>query len=94
MKALAREAVEKDHAEVILLGCTAEFGFYEKLQKEIGVPVIDAALCSLKYLEFLIEIKKKLNWGLSRAGAFVVPPKKEIKAFKLEEQFDIKGLWL
>jgi allantoin racemase len=94
MRKLAKEAVEKDRAEVVILGCTIEFGFYEELQNELGVPVLDAVLSSLKYAEFLIEIKKKLNWGLSKVGAFVMPPKKEIKDFKLEEQYGTGNLWI
>ncbi len=93
MRQLAKEAVEKDGAEVVILGCTIGFGFYEELQNEIGVPVLDPALSSLKYAEFLIEIKKKFNWGISKVGAFEMPPIKEIKDFKLEEQYKIKNIW-
>ena len=93
MRQLAKEAVEKDGAEVIILGCTVGFGFYEELQNEIGVPVLDAALCSLKYAEFLIEIKKKFNWGISKIGAFEIPPENEIKDFRIEEQFNLKKVW-
>ena len=38
---LAGEAVKKDMAEVIILGCTAQFGFFRELQEAIGVPVTD-----------------------------------------------------
>jgi len=44
MRAAAREAVEVDGAEVIILGCTIEFGFYKELQEELGVPVIEPFL--------------------------------------------------
>lgn len=93
MKALAREAVEKDLAEVIILGCGIQFGFYKELQEEIGVPVIDPVLAALKYVEFLVEIKTRLNWGFSKIGGFESPPLEEIRNFKLEEQYQIKGLW-
>ena len=38
----AREAVERDRAEVIVLGCSITFGFYKELQRMLAVPVIGA----------------------------------------------------
>jgi len=32
----AREAVEGDGAEVVILGCTMQFGFYVELQEHLG----------------------------------------------------------
>ncbi|UCB46039.1 MAG: hydantoin racemase [Spirochaetota bacterium] len=93
MKTLSREAVEKDLAEVLILGCGIQFGFYRELQKEIGVPVIDPVLASLKYIELLVEIKHRLDWGISKAWGFESPSLEEIQRFKLEEQYKIKGLW-
>ena len=42
LMAEARAAVHEDGAEVIVLGCTAEYGFHAAMQAELGVPVIDA----------------------------------------------------
>ena len=89
----AREAVEKDLAEVIILGCTAQFGFYRELQKDIGVPVIDPILAALKYAELLIEVKKRFNWGHSKIYGFEGPPRDEIKSWKLQEGYGIKEIW-
>lgn len=92
LQASAREAVEKDLAEVIILGCTAQFGFYRELQEYIGVPVIDPILAALKYTEFLVEVKKRFNWGHSKIYGFEGPPRDEIKSWKLKEQYGIKEI--
>ena len=45
-KALVREggkAVQEDHAEIIVLGCTGMVGNAEWLSKKLGVPVVDPA---------------------------------------------------
>ena len=43
-----RKAKEEDGAEGIILGCAAEFGFYQKLQGEFGLPAIDVAFACYK----------------------------------------------
>jgi len=93
LQAAAREAVEKDLAEVIILGCTAQFGFYRELQKYLEVPVIDPILAALKYVEFLMGVKKRFNWGHSKIYGFESPPSDEIKKWKLKEQYKIKEIW-
>jgi len=93
MTVAAREAVEKDGAETIVLGCTIEFGFYERLQKEIGVPVIDATIAPLKYAEFLIGLRDRFSWGHSKVYGYESPPISEIADWKLESQYNIEGLW-
>ncbi|HHW03871.1 MAG TPA: hydantoin racemase [Thermoanaerobacterales bacterium] len=74
MKEKALEAIELDGAEVIILGCTMNFGFYEKLQDQLKVPVIDPAIAALKYAELLVEIRDKLGWYTSKKYAFETPP--------------------
>ena len=59
-----------------MLGCTAEFGFYEQLQDELGVPVIDATVAPFKYAELLGELTR-LGWTTSEAGGYAPPPKDE-----------------
>jgi len=93
MKAAAKEAIENDLAEVIILGCTIQFGFFKELQREIGVPVIDAVLGSFKYAEFLIELKNRFNWSQSKVYGYESPPEEEIIDWKLESQYGILGLW-
>jgi allantoin racemase len=93
LKKAAKEAIEKDGAEVIILGCTIQFGFYKELQEYLGVPVIDAVLAPLKYAEFLIELKEKINWTHSKIGGYETPPISEIKDWNLESQYNMNGLW-
>jgi allantoin racemase len=81
--AAGREAVEQDGAEVIVLGCTAEFGFYEQLQAGLGVPVIDATVAPFKYAELLGELAR-LGWRTSDVGGYAAPPRDEMAAFGLD----------
>jgi allantoin racemase len=71
-----RKAIEEDGAEVIVLGCTATFGFYEEMQAALGVPVLDPVITPLKYAEFLVDLRDRFGWGHSRAGLYE-PPKPE-----------------
>ncbi|HDI11229.1 MAG TPA: hydantoin racemase [Candidatus Acetothermia bacterium] len=93
LKAAAKEAVEVDLAEVIILGCTIEFGFYRELQEELRVPVIDAVIAPLKYAEFLVELRDRFGWGASKVYGYQSPPLGEIRDWKIEEQYGIQGLW-
>ena len=36
----ARQAVEEDYAESIILGCTMEVGFHKRIEDQMGVPCI------------------------------------------------------
>jgi len=93
LRQAAKEAVEVDRAEVIILGCTGEFGFHEELQQELGVPVIDAVLAPLKYAEFLVELRDRFGWSHSKVYGYQSPPPDEIRAWKLAEQYGVQGLW-
>ncbi len=83
MREAAREAVEKDGANVLVLGCTIEFGFYREIQEELGVPVIDASLAPFKYAEFLIELNQKFGWSHSKLDGYQSPPDDEVACWKL-----------
>ncbi|HIH96230.1 MAG TPA: hydantoin racemase [Thermoplasmata archaeon] len=83
LKKVSKEAIEKDGAEVIILGCTIQFGFFKELQDYLGAPVIDAVICPFKFAEFLVELKKRYKWGHSRVCEYEPPPIKEIKKWKL-----------
>lgn len=43
----AKLAIEKDMAEVIVLGCAGMTGLDKKLQQKLGVPVLDGVICAL-----------------------------------------------
>lgn len=48
---VALEAVEKDGAEVIVLGCAALSGIDQEISKRIGVPVIDGIPYAIRFAE-------------------------------------------
>jgi allantoin racemase len=82
----AEKAVSERLADVIILGCTIEFGFHKELQKELGIPVIDAALASLKYAEFMIELHKNPGWSYSHTY-YESPSTSEIEKWRLIDQY-------
>ena len=83
----AEKAIEQDGAEVIILGCTHQFGFYQELQSALGVPVIDAALAALNYAEFLVDLRNKHGWYFNKKNEYLPPPHEEIEAWKLSDLF-------
>ncbi len=68
-----KEAVEKDGAEILLLGCTAQYGIYKEIQEYVNVPVLDPIIASLKYCEFLIDVRKNFGWGHSKRCLYKSP---------------------
>lgn len=79
----ARRAVQEDHAEAIVLGCTGEYGFHEEVQRQVGVPVIDAVCAPFKLAEHMAGLKQRLGWRPSRAWSCESPPAHEIEKFRL-----------
>lgn len=43
----AKAAVEEDMAEVIVLGCAGMTGLDKRIQRRLGVPVLDSVVCAL-----------------------------------------------
>lgn len=82
----ARRAVEEDGAEAIILGCTIEFGFFEEVQAQIGVPVIDPVVAAFKVAEAAAGMKRRFGWSPSRVGSCEPPSEAEIKAFGLFQE--------
>jgi len=78
-----KTAVEEDGAEVLILGCTAEYGFSEKMQTVLNVPVIEAVLAPFKLVELLTETAEKFGWYPSRKGGSESPPLEETDAWGL-----------
>ena len=93
---VGREAIERDGAEVLVLGCTATYGFYQELQKELGVPVIDSMLAAFKTAEFAAELKNRFGWSPSKIGGYESPPPDEYRSWQLEKEYDFgdMGTWL
>ena len=73
-----RKAVEQDHAEALILGCTMEVGFYKQLEEELGVPVIDPSIAALKRAEYSALLKRDCGWKPSRRWSCEAPPEEEI----------------
>lgn len=73
----ARRAVEQDGADVIILGCTAEFGFFQNVQDELGVPVIDATVAPLKHAEHLVDSVRRFGWAHSKRVGYDGPSVEE-----------------
>ena len=72
-------AVAEDGADVVVLGCTVEFGCYRRVQTEVGVPVIDALVAPLRYAEFLCSVGADHGWVTSRAGGLQSLPPRELE---------------
>jgi allantoin racemase len=83
---VGRQAVQEDGAEVLILGCTAEYGFREEMQAELGVPIIDAVTAPFKLAEMLAETAARFGWYPSRMWGSEAPPKEELAAWGLFEQ--------
>lgn len=78
-----RRAIEEDHAEALILGCTSNFGLYERVQDVLGVPVIDSLCASFKMAEVLGAMKRQFGWQPSRAWSCAPPPELELQACDL-----------
>ncbi len=52
---VARKAIEKDAAEVIVLGCAGLTGLDKPLQAAVGAPVLDGIICALIIVSGLIQ---------------------------------------
>lgn len=74
----AAAAITEDEAEVILLGCTVEFGFFQKVQDEVGVAVIDAIVACFKECEHAAKLKKAFGWSTSHVWGMQGPLDSEI----------------
>jgi allantoin racemase len=56
---LGRKAIEEDGADVLVLGCALMMGVADKLQADLGIPVVDPTLTALKVAEMLISMNLK-----------------------------------
>lgn len=71
----AREAVEREYAEAIILGCAGMSGFSDFLSQKIGVPVLDSVSCAVKIAEGLVD----LSLTTSKRNTYAVPTEKLYK---------------
>ncbi len=70
-------------AELLILGCTLQYGFARIMQEALGIPVIDAAMASFKYAEFRADLKQRYAWSHSKRCAYESPKSEEITAWNL-----------
>jgi len=89
-----KSAVEEDNAEVLILGCTIEFGFHEKMQDALGVPVIDAVLAPFKLAEMFADTAGRFSWHPGRKWGSEEPPLDEIKQWGLFKDMSSVGNFL
>ena len=67
-----RLSVEKDRADVIVLGCTGMAPLATRIQRELGkVPVIDPASAALKVAESLVSLSLHHRAGSSRTSPWL-----------------------
>ncbi len=83
-----RRAVDEDYAEALILGCTLEIGFHEKLQDKLGVPVIDPSIAAFKRAEYAGSLIRDCGWVPSRKWTSEAPPEAEMAALGV---FDAKN---
>lgn len=78
---VARQCVEVDGAEAILMGCTLQSCPLTLAGKEecSGVPVIDPVPVGLKTTEFMIDVKQAGLPFVSRFGTWQKPPSDELQ---------------
>jgi allantoin racemase len=65
----AREAIERDEAEVIILGCTGMATLADKVRERLSVPVVEPAATTLKMAELMV----KLGLRHHRGGVYLLP---------------------
>ena len=53
--AVAREAIEQDGAEVVVLGCAGMVGYAEDVERELGIVVLDPTTIAFKVAEALVD---------------------------------------
>lgn len=87
LKREIRAALEQDGAEVIILGCTLQMGYFQTLQKTFGVPIIDPSVAALKYAEYLLELRDLCGWETSRVGDYRPPPEGRYESWQLSAKY-------
>lgn len=59
----AEETIERDGAEVIILGCTGMAALSQKARERLSVPLIEPAATTLKMAELLVKLGLRHNRG-------------------------------
>ncbi len=72
---VAKQAIEEDGAEVIILGCAGMAGYGEMVERELNVVVLDPSAVTLKVAEAISDLGLKH----CKLGLYAIPPNKEFK---------------
>jgi len=64
-----RKAIDEDMSEVLVLGCAGMCGLSKRMEKELGVPVLDGVVCALILATGMVKagitISKKRRYSTS-----------------------------
>ena len=72
---VAKVAVEKDGAEVIIMGCAGMAGYAQEIEQTLNIKVLDPTAVALKTAEAMVD----LGLSHSKAAMFAKPPAKVFK---------------
>lgn len=61
LTAAGRRAIEEDKAEVLVLGCAGFAGLDKRIEKELGVPVLDGVVCALIVASGLVKYNVSIS---------------------------------
>lgn len=81
---VARQLVSNG-ADVIINGCTILAAFFneDNVPNDFkGIPILNSNVCSLKYLEMLVDLHEKTNLTVSRKVYYAKPQDIEPEAFR------------
>ena len=70
---VGRRAVEEDGAEALILGCAGLGDLAPRVQRTLGVPIVDPNAAALKLAETLVD----LGLSHSKAGLYAARPREE-----------------
>ncbi|KAL3455972.1 Asp/Glu/Hydantoin racemase-domain-containing protein [Aspergillus heterothallicus] len=79
-------AVERDGAQVLILGCTAMLACWQGVMQAAGVPVVDPTVAALKAAAEAVKLRRELGWGTSTVKAENAPTKEELYMISQSEQ--------
>ncbi|MDO6459759.1 aspartate/glutamate racemase family protein [Granulosicoccaceae sp. 1_MG-2023] len=75
LKASCQDSLQRHRAEAIVLGCAGMVSLQERLQNELGVPVIEGVSAAVAMMDALA----RLPLSTSRAGGYAAPAPKRYR---------------
>lgn len=94
IQSAGEKAIKEHLAEVLILGCGFQFGFYLELQKKLRIPVVDPVIAALKQAELLATLRQRFGWGHSKVYEYESPRKEEMTRWNLPAQYEgMEGAW-